>query len=84
MRFDPKIIDDLSRRLSESLPPGVNTLRKDTEQHVRHLLQSSFTKLNLVSREDFDIQQGVLRRTREKLEKLEQQVRQLEERLKKD
>ena len=84
MRLDPKFIDHLSRRLSESLPPGLNTLRKDTEQHMQYLLQSSFAKLNLVTREDFDIQRAVLQRTREKLEKMEQQVRQLEERLKTD
>ena len=82
MMFDPKIIDDLSRKLSQSLPPGINSLQKDTEQHVNALLQASFSKLNLVTREEFDIQQAVLQRTREKLEALEQRVLEMESRLK--
>ena len=82
MIFDPKILDDLSRKLSETLPPGINTLQKDTEQHINSLLQSGFSKLNLVPREEFDVQQAVLQRTREKLEILEKRVAELEESLK--
>ena len=78
MIFDPKIIDDLSRKLSESLPPGLTTLQRDSEQHINSLLQSAFTRLNLVSREEFDVQQAVLARTREKLEGLEHRLAGLE------
>ena len=82
MIFDPKIIDDLSRKLSESLPPGVSSLQKETEQHVNSLLQASFAKLNLVPREEFDVQQAVLQRTREKVEALEKRIAELEQQLK--
>ncbi|MEA3303501.1 MAG: accessory factor UbiK family protein [Pseudomonadota bacterium] len=77
--FDPKIIDDISRRLSQSLPPGLASLEKDTRQHLNSALQSALSRMNLVTREEFDIQQAVLARTREKLEMLEKHVAQLEQ-----
>jgi BMFP domain-containing protein YqiC len=77
--FDPKVLDDLSRKISESLPKGLASLQDDTRQHLNSALQSAFSKMNLVSREEFDIQQAMLERTREKLELLEQRVRELEE-----
>ncbi|OOZ42960.1 accessory factor UbiK family protein [Solemya elarraichensis gill symbiont] len=79
--FDPKILDDLSRKISQSLPPGVSNLQQETEQHINSLLQSGFNKLNLVPREEFDIQQAVLQRTREKLEALEKRVAEMEQQL---
>ncbi len=77
--FDPKIIDDISQRLSKSLPPGLASLEKDTRQHLNSALQSALSRMNLVTREEFDIQQAVLARTREKLEMLEKHVAQLEQ-----
>ena len=77
--FDPKIIDDISQRLSNSLPPGLASLEKDTRQHLNSALQSALSRMNLVTREEFDIQQAVLARTREKLEMLEKHVAQLEQ-----
>jgi BMFP domain-containing protein YqiC len=76
--FDPKILDDLSRKISDALPKGLTSLQEDTRQHLDSALQSAFAKMNLVPREEFDIQQAVLERTREKLELLEQRVRELE------
>lgn len=82
MLFDPKIIEELSRKLSEGMPPGIATLKNETEQHINSVLQSGFSKLNLVPREEFDIQQGVLQRTRGKLDALEKRVAELEAKLK--
>jgi BMFP domain-containing protein YqiC len=79
MMFDPKILDDLSRKISESLPRGLATLQDDTRQHLNTALQSAFSKMNLVSREEYEIQRAVLERTREKLELLEKKVRELEQ-----
>lgn len=72
--FDPKIIDDLSRRLAESLPPGLATLREDFRRNADAALQTALARLDLVSREEFDVQRAVLARTREKLEALERQL----------
>ena len=79
--IDPKIIDDISRRLSESLPPGVASLQQETRQHMDSALQAAFARLDLVTREEFDVQAAVLARTREKLETLEKHVAELEQQL---
>jgi BMFP domain-containing protein YqiC len=76
--LDPKILDDISRRVSENLPRGVQTLQDDVQRNLRAGVESALNKLNLVTREEFEIQQAVLQRTREKLEALEARVAKLE------
>ena len=76
--MDPRFIDDLARRLSAAVPPGVLALRRDLEENFKAVLQSGLTKLDLVSRQEFDVQAAVLRRTREKLEALEARLKTLE------
>lgn len=73
--------DELARRVSESLPPGLRGLHEEVERNVRAGLHSAIGRLDLVSREEFDIQQAVLLRTRERLEALERQVAALEAKL---
>ena len=73
-----KFIDDLTREITDSIPAGVKGLQQDVEKTIHTLLQGALGKLDLVTREDFDAQAGVLRRTREKLEQLEQAVAELE------
>ncbi len=76
-----KSIDDLARRLSDLVPPGLSAARDDLEKNFRAALQSSLTRLDLVTREEFDVQRAVLLRSREKLEHLESLLAALEERL---
>lgn len=76
---DPKIIDDLARRIAASVPEGVRALQSDLEQNFRAALQAGLGRLDLVTREEFDVQRGVLRRTREKLEALEARLQAMEE-----
>lgn len=76
--LNTKFIDDLARQISDSLPAGVKGIQQDVEKNVRTLLQGAFARLDLVTREEFDVQTRVLMRTREKLEALEQQVAELE------
>jgi BMFP domain-containing protein YqiC len=75
---DPKIIDDLARRISAAVPEGVRALQTDLEQNFRAALQAGLGRLDLVTREEFDVQRGVLQRTRKKLEALEARLQQLE------
>lgn len=77
--IDPNKIDELAKRMADSLPSGLQTLRKDLERSFRAILQSSFAKMDLVGREEFDVQRDVLARTRAKLESLEKQVTALEQ-----
>lgn len=83
MRLDPKILDDLAHRLYEAVPPGVRDAQKDLEANFRSVLQGMLGKLDLVTREEFDVQQGVLERTREKLEAINRRLEELESTLKK-
>ena len=70
-------LDELTKRISSLFPGDVKNLQDDLQKNVRSLLQSTLTKMNLVTREEFDVQSAVLQRTREKLEELEKQVEQL-------
>jgi hypothetical protein len=76
-----KLIDDLTRKLSQALPEGVGSFQQDVEKNIRATLQSALQKMDLVTREEFEVQQALLARSREKLERLEAQIRELEARL---
>ena len=71
-------IDDIVNRLSESLPPGASRLKEDMETQLRSILKSTFEKMDLVTREEFDIQKSVLERTQIKLDALTRQIDELE------
>jgi BMFP domain-containing protein YqiC len=76
--IDPKMLDDLAQRLARTVPAGVLSLKTDLEENFRSILQSGLVRLDLVSRQEFDVQVAVLKRTRELLEKLEARVSALE------
>jgi len=78
--LDPKHLDDLARRLSGSLPKGLAALKDDVDRNLRASLEAGLAQLDLVTREEFDVQAAVLARTREKLERLEARVAELEQR----
>lgn len=76
--LDPKLIDDLADRLAGSVPGGIQILQDDLKKNLRATLEAGLAKLNLVTREEFDVQSAVLIRTREKLDRLEAIIRELE------
>jgi len=76
--MDSLRIDDIARRLLESVPPGLRAIQRDLESNFRAVLRASLTKLDLVSRDEFDAQVRVLERTRARLEELERKVAQME------
>ena len=76
--FDPRLIDDLARRLASAVPENVAAVGRDLEQNFKGVLQAQLARLDLVTREEFDVQSAVLKRTREKLTALEQRLVQLE------
>ena len=78
--MDTKMIEELARKLAESVPPGVRALQADMERNFRALLEGGLNRMNLVTREEFDVQQRVLERTREKLAALEARIGELESR----
>lgn len=78
--FDPKVFEDLARRMTDAMPPQFAALRADMEANFKSVLQAGLSKLDLVTRQEFDVQAGVLARTREKLDALEARLAQLETR----
>lgn len=67
-------IEELTGRLGTLLPPGASQLKTDFENNARAVLQSTLGKMDLVTREEFEIQQRVLQKTRSKLQALEQRL----------
>ncbi|HFN5664073.1 TPA: ubiquinone biosynthesis accessory factor UbiK [Escherichia coli] len=78
--IDPKKIEQIARQVHESMPKGIREFGEDVEKKIRQTLQAQLTRLDLVSREEFDVQTQVLLRTREKLALLEQRISELEAR----
>ena len=76
--IDLNHIDELARRLSGLVPPGLRESRDEMQQNFKSVLQAGLSKLDLVTREEFEVQRAVLLRTREKLEQLQRAVAELE------
>lgn len=79
--IDPKLIDDLAKKIADSVPSGLQSMQNDLQKNFQSILAAGLSRLDLVTREEFDIQAAVLARTREKLELLERQIAELEQRL---
>ncbi|AKH20948.1 ubiquinone biosynthesis accessory factor UbiK [Sedimenticola thiotaurini] len=76
--IDSKLLDDLAKRVAGSVPSGLQLLQEDLQKNLRSALETGLNHLELVTREEFEVQRAVLLRTREKLEQLEQRVAELE------
>ena len=72
-------VENIARKLAEAVPEGLRSMREDLEKNFRSVLRASLSKLDLVTREEFEVQEAVLAKTRAKLEALEKQVKELEE-----
>ena len=79
--IDPRRFDDIARRIQASLPPGLDEVRENASRNIRAVIAAGIARMDLVEREEFDVQCAVLARTREKVEALERRVRALEEQL---
>jgi ubiquinone biosynthesis accessory factor UbiK len=75
---DRPSIDELARKLAESVPVGLRSMREELEQNFRATLRSALDRLDLVTREEFEVQRLVLARTREKLDALGERLAELE------
>ncbi len=71
-------VENLAKKLAESVPEGLRAMRDDLETNFRGVLQTGISKLDLVTREEFEVQEAVLARTREKLERLEAKLEEIE------
>ncbi|NNF51712.1 MAG: accessory factor UbiK family protein [Gammaproteobacteria bacterium] len=76
--MDPRFIDDLARKLSQALPGGFRSLQEDLEGNFKAVLRGALGKLDLVTREEFEVQSAVLARTRERLKEFESRIAAME------
>lgn len=79
--FDQKSIDDIASRLADAIPPSLHHLKQDLAKNFHGILQGALGNLDLVTREEFEVQKAVLAKTRAKLEDLAQRVTELEQQL---
>ena len=79
--LDPKLLDDLTRRLADAVPPAAKAMQADVEKNLRAAVQATLARLDLVTREEFDVQTKVLARSRARIEELEKQIAALEAQL---
>jgi BMFP domain-containing protein YqiC len=71
-------LDELARRLADSVPESVRTFGRDLEGNFKAVLQAQLSKLDLVNRQEFDVQAALLARTQEKLAVLDKRLQELE------
>ena len=71
-------VENIARKLADAVPEGLKSVREDLEGSFRSVLQASLAKLDLVTREEFEVQEAVLAKTRSKLEALESRLEEIE------
>lgn len=76
-----QIVNRVSEQLSQVLPPGVRQLRGDIEENIKAVLREALARMELVTREEFDVQAALLARARSRLEAVEAELRALEQRV---
>ena len=76
--IDTKKINEVVQQVLAAMPAGLKNLPEDMQKNLRSAIQSVFSKMDLVTRDEFDAQMGVLQKTRKKLEALEKEVAELE------
>jgi ubiquinone biosynthesis accessory factor UbiK len=79
--FSSNNLDDLAKRLAEAVPPAVRDFGRDLEGNFKAVLQAQLSKLNLVSRHEFDVQAALLARTQASLTAMEARLKELEAKL---
>ncbi|MGO2510032.1 MAG: ubiquinone biosynthesis accessory factor UbiK [Vibrio hibernica] len=79
--FDAKKLEQIAKQIHESMPAPVKDLGSDVNKKVQQVIQGQLNKLDVVSREEFDIQTQVLLRTRQKLNELETKLSEIEKKL---
>ena len=78
MALDFKTLDEVTRKLAEAVPRELKNAGEDLQGRFRSVLESQLEKMDLVTREEFEIQKRVLERSREKLERLDEKLESLQ------
>lgn len=76
--FNPQKLEEIAKQVSDAMPEGVKNIGEDIDRKVKQVLQAQLGKLDMVSREEFEVQTQVLLRTREKLAEMEAKIEEIE------
>ncbi|WP_435237107.1 ubiquinone biosynthesis accessory factor UbiK [Psychromonas sp. PT13] len=79
--FNPQKLEDIAKQVTDAMPTSVKNLGEEVDRKMKQVLQAQLGKLDMVSREEFDVQTQVLLRTREKLAEMENKLVELESKL---
>lgn len=79
--LNPSQLESVAKKIAEIIPDGFGEMPSSVQSQIKSVLANAFDKMDLVTREEFDIQTAVLAKTRSKLEILEKQVAELEKHL---
>jgi BMFP domain-containing protein YqiC len=82
--MDAKKIEDIARQINDSIPAGVKDFAGGLEQRIKQILQQQLSKLDVVTREELDVQQQLLLRLRQRVDQLEQQLATMQQSASKD
>jgi hypothetical protein len=77
--INAKKIEDIAKQVTDAIPPSLKNIASDFEEKTKSILQKKLSQLDIVTREEFDVQTQVLLKTREKLAQLEEKVAKLEQ-----
>ena len=79
--INAKKIEDIAKQITDSIPSSVKNVANDFENKAKQIMQSKFAQLDVVSREEFDVQTQVLIKTRAKLDEMSAKIAELEAKL---
>jgi len=79
--FNPQKLEDIAKQVTDAMPASVKNLGEEVDRKIKQVLQAQLGKLDMVSREEFDVQTHVLLRTREKLAEMENKLAELESKI---
>ena len=79
--INAKKIEEIAKQVTDSIPPGLKSMANDLEDKTKTVLQRKLSQLDVVTREEFDVQTQVLIKTRSKLAAMEATIAELEQRL---
>lgn len=81
MMINAKKIEEIAKQVTDSIPPSLKNMANDFEDKAKSVLQSKLSQLDVVTREEFDVQTQVLIKTRTKIAELEAKLAEIEERI---
>ncbi len=79
--FKPHKLEEIAKQIGDAMPEGVKSFGEESERKIKQVLQAQLGKLDIVSREEFEVQTHVLLRTREKLAEMEAKLAEIEKKL---